>query len=192
MAEVEHAAELHSTYYILLTSPYYNVFTEANVQRIKTIRELGMGIGLHYDPSILKTDNEGFMEDIVRQGKLLEHYVGELEGTSVTFHKPLMGTEVDEDLIAQLSELEIYCPNYDDRFKYISDSGHNWRENPYDTVEEFSMVHLNTHPIWYSYAGAEMEESFYALGLDLDADKLVQREINSIREYRENLNGPQM
>ena len=37
MAEVEQAAGLHSTYYILLTSPFYNAFSTDNIQRIKTI-----------------------------------------------------------------------------------------------------------------------------------------------------------
>jgi hypothetical protein len=185
MAEVEAEKSLHSTYYILLTSPFYNTFSTDNIQRIKTIRELGMGIGLHYDPSVCDLNNDRMTGDIVQQLRLLETYIGKLEGLSVTFHRPVMGRDVDTDLIGQLDDMEIYCPNYDDRFKYISDSGHNWRENPYDTVEEFKMVHLNTHPIWYSHVGLEMEECLHDISLDKDADRLVQRFINQVKMYRE-------
>ena len=187
MAEVEAEKKLHSTYYILLTSPFYNAFSQDNIQRIKTIRELGMGIGLHYDPSIHDLSNDRMVSDIVQQSRLLETYIGELEGVSVTFHRPVMGKSIDDDLIAQLDDVNIYCPNYDDRFKYISDSGHNWRENPHDTVEEFSMVHLNTHPIWYSHEGLEMEECLHDISLDKDADRLIQRFINQVKMYREHV-----
>jgi hypothetical protein len=153
LAEIEADKNLHSTYYILLTSPFYNALSDSNIQRIQTIRELGMGIGLHYDPSLNKQGNERIVSDIVMQTRLLENYVGELNGISVTFHKPVMGKEVDMELIEM---------NYD-------------------------MVHLNTHPIWYSHVGLEMEECLHDLELDKDGDKLIQKEINDIRKYREML-----
>ena len=187
LAEIEAEHQLPSTYYILITSPFYNALSDSNIQRIKTIRELGMGIGLHYDPILNKQGNDRMVSDIVMQTRLLETYVGDLNGISVTFHKPVMGKQVDKDLIEQLDGVDIYCPNYDSRFKYISDSGHNWRENPHDTVINYDMVHLNTHPVWYSHVGLEMEECLHDLELDKDGDKLVQKEINDIRHYREML-----
>ena len=192
LAEIEADKNLHSTYYILLSSPFYNALCDTNIQRIKTIRELGMGIGLHYDPSLCKDGNDRMVSEIVMQTRLLESYIGELNGISVTFHKPVMGKEVDEELIKKLDEVDIYCPNYDTRFKYISDSGHNWRENPHDTFVECDYVHMNTHPEWYTHVGLEMEECLHDLDLDKDADKLIQREIKEIRQYREKINGPQV
>jgi hypothetical protein len=71
------------------------------------------------------------------------------------------------------------------RFKYISDSGHNWRENPYDVIKSHDMVHVNTHPEWYNEKELDMEDCIFSLGLEFEYDKEVMRLVRSIREYRD-------
>lgn len=189
MAEVEATRKLHSTYYILLSSPYYNALSPENLEKIRMIRDLGMGIGLHYDASIKpEMDNEDYKNEICVQIGLLEHHIGPLEGMSVTFHKPVMGKDIDIELVNILNEEQIYVPNYDQRFKYISDSGHNWREDPIEVMNEHEKIHLNTHPEWYNDEEKGMEECIYSLKLDKDADRLMRREVTDIREYLQRIN----
>ena len=185
MAEFESKNNIKSTYYILLSSPYYNALEAENLQRIRTLRELGMGIGLHYDNSIKLQDANQCCSEIIIQLGMLQHHIGELEEKSVTFHKPLRGADINGEAVNLLNLSNIYSPNFDRRFKYISDSGHNWRENPYDIINTNDMVHINTHPEWYNNEEMDMEECIYSLGIEFECDKEVNKLVRSIREYRD-------
>jgi len=185
MAEFENKNGITSTYYILLSSPYYNALEAENLQRIRTLRELGMGIGLHYDNSIKLQDANQCCSEIIIQLGMLQHHIGELEEKSVTFHKPLRGVDINGETVNLLNLSNIYSPNFDRRFKYISDSGHNWRENPYDIIDTNDMVHINTHPEWYNNEEMDMEECIYSLGIEFECDKEVNKLVRSIREYRD-------
>ena len=185
MAEFENKNGIKSTYYILLSSPYYNALEAENLQRIRTLRELGMGIGLHYDNSIKLQDANQCCSEIIIQLGMLQHHIGELEEKSVTFHKPLRGVDINGETVNLLNLSNIYSPNFDRRFKYISDSGHNWRENPYDIIDTNNMVHINTHPEWYNNEEMDMEECIYSLGIEFECDKEVNKLVRSIREYRD-------
>ena len=185
MAEFENKNGITSTYYILLSSPYYNALEAENLQRIRTLRELGMGIGLHYDNSIKLQDANQCCSEIIIQLGMLQHHIGELEEKSVTFHKPLRGVDINGETVNLLNLSNIYSPNFDRRFKYISDSGHNWRENPYDIIDTNDMVHINTHPEWYNNEEMDMEECIYSLGIELECAKEVNKLVRSMREYRD-------
>jgi len=185
MAEFESKNSFHSTYYVLMSSPFYNTFDPENLERIRMIRELGMGIGLHFDLSIRDADYDNIVSEIAVQIGLLEHHIGKLEGRSVTFHRPLRGKSPDIELIDMLNQHDIYAPNYDSRFKYISDSGHNWREDPFQAIKDFDFVHVNTHPEWYNTKEKSMEDCLYGLKLEQQMDKLVTKQVNSIHEYLE-------
>ena len=185
MAEFESKNGIKSTYYILLSSPYYNALEAENLQRIRTLRELGMGIGLHYDNSIKLQDANQCCSEIIIQLGILQHHIGELEEKSVTFHKPLRGVDINGETVNLLNLSNIYSPNFDQRFKYISDSGHNWRENPYDIINTNDMVHINTHPEWYNNEEMDMEDCIYSLGIEFECDKEVNKLVRSMREYRD-------
>ena len=185
MAEFESKNGIKSTYYILLSSPYYNALEAENLQRIRTLRELGMGIGLHYDNSIKLQDANQCCSEIIIQLGMLQHHIGELEEKSVTFHKPLRGVDINAETVNLLNLSNIYSPNFDQRFKYISDSGHNWRENPYDIINTNDMVHINTHPEWYNNEEMDMEDCIYSLGIEFECDKEVNKLVRSMREYRD-------
>ena len=190
MAEFESKNGIKSTYYILLSSPYYNALEAENLQRIRTLRELGMGIGLHYDNSIKLQDANQCCSEIIIQLGILQHHIGELEEKSVTFHKPLRGVDINAETVNLLNLSNIYSPNFDQRFKYISDSGHNWRENPYDIINTNDMVHINTHPEWYNNEEMDMEDCIYSLGIEFECDKEVNKLVRSMREYRDRVLWP--
>lgn len=188
MAEIEAKQDFHSTYYILLSSPFYNAFDVENLERIRMIKELGMGIGLHFDASITNANPRDISREIMVQINLLQYYIGRMDGLSVTFHKPFMGVDVGTETVDYLNQQDIYSPNHDTKFKYISDSGHNWREDPVETILSYNYIHLNTHPEWYNKKEQSMEECLMNLRIDLDCDKKVIKEINHIQEYLEKLN----
>jgi hypothetical protein len=188
MAEIEASRQFHSVYYILLSSPYYNALSPENLERIRMIKDLGMEIGLHYDANIKDGDANDHKNEICVQIGLLEHHIGTIGGHSVTFHKPVMGKDADFELVNLLNKEEVYVPNFDERFKYISDSGHNWREDPIEAFSESKEIHLNTHPEWYNDEEQSMKQCIYSLRLDKEADRLMRKEVKDINEYLHRIN----
>lgn len=51
MAEYEKSIDVKSTYFLLLTSDFYNVLSHKNQKYIHKIIECGHDIGLHFDES---------------------------------------------------------------------------------------------------------------------------------------------
>ena len=187
MAEIESTAQLKSTYYILTSSPFYNAFDKENIQRFKMIKQMGHGIGLHFDASIKPGSDKDVADEIVVLTALLEHYIGPLTGMSMTVHKPVMGGGVSDSVYKLLNKVQIYCPNYDEKFKYISDSGHNWREDPVEAVLSNKFIQINTHPEWYNDEEKTMEDCLHSLALDKATDRLINKRIVEIREYLEKI-----
>lgn len=184
MAELESYRQFHATYYILLSSPFYNALEAHNLEKIRVLRGLGMGIGLHYDLSIKDQSVKWHVKEIIVQAGLLINHVGHIE--SVTFHKPAQGISPTKKLFEELFKEGIYSPEHADH-KYISDSGHNWRENFYDVIKENKKVHLNTHPIWYNDEEQTYEECLDGIKLDKFADNIIQNEKKSISNYHRHL-----
>jgi len=183
MAEFEAKNAIHATYYILLTSPFYNALTPENLERIRMISELGHGIGLHYDITVKeRMQNVDIANEIMMQMGLLIHHIGPITD-SVTFHKPALGKDGTVELINILNKMDITCPNFDSKYKYISDSGHNWREDPVEAMMKYDHIHINVHPEWYNEEYKEMEECLLDLRLDVDADKRILKEVRDIKEY---------
>ena len=75
MAEIEATASIKSTYYILFSSPFYNPLSRDNMEKIRMIKHLGMGIGVHYDLSVLDCKSVDYRDEILVQAGLLEHHV---------------------------------------------------------------------------------------------------------------------
>jgi len=171
-----------------MSSPYYNALSPENLERIRMIKDLGMEIGLHYDANIKDGDANDHKNEICVQIGLLEHHIGTIGGHSVTFHKPVMGKDADFELVNLLNKEEVYVPNFDERFKYISDSGHNWREDPIEAFSESKEIHLNTHPEWYNDEEQSMKQCIYSLRLDKEADRLMRKEVRDINEYLRRIN----
>ena len=71
MAKIEHKFGVKATYFFMLRSPFYNIFTRANNEAVKEIIKLGHNIGLHYDEGYAAKD-ERLQELIDEEIKMLE------------------------------------------------------------------------------------------------------------------------
>lgn len=56
MAEIENEIGIRSTFFVLLTSEYYNLLSGKNTNSVKKILELGHEIGLHFDITAYEKD----------------------------------------------------------------------------------------------------------------------------------------
>lgn len=49
IAEIEHKHGIKSTYFLLLTSDFYNLLSRDSAEVIRTLKDMGHDIGLHFD-----------------------------------------------------------------------------------------------------------------------------------------------
>lgn len=150
MAYIEADAGVRSTYFVLLTSDFYNIFSKQNADMLQKILSFGHDIGLHFDevryPECIST--EAIKEKIIYEAEVLEKVIGS-KINAVSMHRP-------SKLILE-SDLKIdglinsYGSTFFKEFKYLSDSRCRWREPAEEIIEseEFNRLQILTHAFWY-------------------------------------------
>lgn len=149
-ARMERELEVHSTYFILARSDFYNPFSKKNSEIIHQIHEMGHDIGLHFDERYLAGAKENEISAAIAaetecMGRLLD-----MEINSVSMHRPTNKTlEADYRIHGIINS---YSKKFFQEFKYVSDSRRHWRENIDEIIcsGDFPQLHILTHPIWYN------------------------------------------
>lgn len=157
-AEIEAEMGIAATYFLMLTSNFYNLWSPHSRALVEKIAALGHTISLHYDPTAYEDIEAGFA---------LERTAFEqLFGTKidvVSLHRP-RGFLDDHD-----RPLPGVGHTYESRWfkhiKYASDSGGGFRHgHPLDTdaVRDGQPMHLLLHPIWWTQAGGTPSDKIRA------------------------------
>ena len=163
-AKFENSLGVTSTYYILLSSYWYNIIDPASVKMIKAISELGHDIGLHFDESKYAFETDSTWKDsitaaIVEEARLMRTILGDsIEIASVSMHIPsskTLGADLQIDGL-----INSYGKDFFENWKYVSDSNMNWREDVFDIIRsgDYSRLHILTHPFWYEEQVREKKE----------------------------------
>ncbi len=170
MADLDRQAGVRSTFFVLLTAPYYNALSEEGLRDLRQITGMGHEMGLHYDCT-------GFDQLAPHQQKqrvdclvaCLEDHLG-IQVSSISQHKP---TE---------SNVKPEIPGYVDAYSrpffkdiaYVSDSRMMFRV---PDLRAFFRDHPRSqaliHPIWWHAQPKTRAEVFDSirsqLGRSLDA-----------------------
>ena len=153
IARIENEMGVQSTYFVLISSDYYNLFSKTNMESTNTILNLGHEIGLHFDITAY-----GPNIPIEKIGKALRREISIFESgfnikiKSFSWHIPrndLIGVHLD---VADEMELfNAYDPAFYYGYKYVSDSMMRWREPIEDYIKskKYKKLQILTHPIWY-------------------------------------------
>lgn len=162
LAELEHKwGGIQSTYFVLLTSNFYNVASRESIEGLKQILTLGHEIGLHFDEMSypeMAGNPEEIKNCIIREanilGEILQHPI-----KVVSYHRPTKNI-----LNAQLEIpglINSYGYKYFQEYKYLSDSRHRWREPVLDIIrtKEYKKLHILTHAFWYNKNAKTISES---------------------------------
>lgn len=161
LAKIECKNGVRSTYFVLLTSDFYNMYSLKSEQCIHEIMEMGHDIGLHFDemryPKIT-SDIGAIQEKIIFEINSLQKIVKK-PIRSVSMHRPSK-TILEADLkIPQI--VNSYGKTFFKDFKYLSDFRRNWRE-PVEQIiqsEEYNQLHILTHAFWYNSQQLSLKES---------------------------------
>jgi hypothetical protein len=154
LAKIEAEKQIQSTYFILLNTNFYNVFSSETNKTIKEISKLGHEIGLHFDETRyfdlgMVPSPDKLIPIIQKEAALLEQII-EQPITSVSMHRP--SREVLDANISIPDIVNSYSQTFFKEFKYLSDSRHNWREDAEAIVSsgQYERLHILIHPFWYT------------------------------------------
>lgn len=139
MALEEHRDGIKSKYFFMVENEYYNVFSPFCAKHVETIQELGHEVGIHYNP---KTP-ESLMFEFKKLFKI--------KNPKLTAHMPATTGEYWANE---------YKP---EGYKYLSDSGMNWREGCFCQHLDKPKLYVNTHPEWWANWTMTRKEIFESI-----------------------------
>lgn len=153
MAELEQEIGIRSTYFVLITSEYYNLLSGNNMESARRILELGHEIGLHFD--ITAYEENLSIEEVggaLKQEISIMENVLNIKVKTISWHIPrkdLLGVHLA--FTDEWGVLNAYDPHFYSEYKYVSDSMMRWREPVEEYIEkgEYKKLQILTHPIWY-------------------------------------------
>ncbi|MBT4888140.1 MAG: hypothetical protein HON65_01115 [Rhodospirillales bacterium] len=150
MAELEAQSGYEATYFVLLTSEFYNPFSQRGRETISAILSLGHEIGLHFDTSLYKEDETTLSAAAKTECSHLEQLTSEKVNV-ISMHRP-PSRLVGEDLNFA-GRLNTYAPRFTKEMGYSSDSRGEWRYgSPLESTafHDQKALQLLTHPVWWT------------------------------------------
>lgn len=162
LANLEKRQGVQSTYFVLISSPFYNVVSADSIRKLKMIQAAGHEIGLHfdelnYDP--IEYQKLGGVENAIYKEIDLLASVLDYKIRSVSMHRPSKKTlQADYDLGDVVNS---YSKVFFEEFKYVSDSRRRWREDVCEIVRsgEHDKLHILTHAFWYNTVEKDIKQS---------------------------------
>lgn len=152
LAEIETAAGVRATNFLLLRSLHYNVFWRENTAIVHRLIGLGQEIGLHFDCAVYGADADvgRLSKACATEVQILERWFG-IRIRIVSYHRPSqLVLSGDPALSAPLPHT--YLPLFTTDMQYFSDSQGRWRfGNPLksEAFLQAKPLHLLVHPVWW-------------------------------------------
>lgn len=150
LSEVEkNVCEGGATYFVLLSTDFYNLHSKESRGYISSIIKNGGNIGLHFDETqyIIQDDLE--MKEYIREEIEILSNIIDTKVEVVSMHRPsekVLSANIEfSDIINSYGEV------YFKQMKYLSDSRRHWRENVDEIIDSamYPRLHILTHPFWY-------------------------------------------
>lgn len=176
LAKVEFELGVKSTYFVLLSSDFYNPASKKSLEGLHRLRKYGHEIGLHYD-ELAYDDNVDVPSTIFSEARVLSDLLG-IPITTVSMHRP-SEKSLSADYVFP-GFVNSYSSIFFKGFKYLSDSRRRWREPVLDIIKsgQYDRLQILTHAIWYN----EVEEDIH------DTIKRFVTNANKERYYHESEN----
>lgn len=185
IARVEASLGVHSTYFVMLRSALYNLFSLPNVALVQEILAHGHWLGLHFDEQRYPDASPEQLADHVDWERELVAAEFGVPIDVVSFHQP------SPRVLAR--QIHLRCINTYDlgdelNIHYLSDSNMVWREGcPSDVLRArtYQRLQLLLHPEWWTAGPMTIDEKWDAMlrhNLALMQRSLLERERAYTRE----------
>jgi hypothetical protein len=145
MAQLEHAAGIKSTFFVLVDGQFYNPLQTEVIQQIREIHALGHEIGLHFAVSSAVFSDIG--REVGFRLEVLSSIVGD-EVRSFSQHDPVNAGFTNVKLPAEHYDcVDVSQVIRDHQLLYVSDSAMMWRQYTFHTaLEQKRNLCLLAHP----------------------------------------------
>lgn len=160
IGKIDHSLGIKSTFFILVSSFFYNLFDKKSKLLLEKLMSLGHDIGLHFDETQYPINSIlDFEKYLIYECKTLSNII-EKEIVVFSNHRPsefvLSGIEIEHPIINAYSHDNFVST------KYFSDSRMHWREDIGAKIEQnkYNKIQINTHPFWYSKEEKTIKEVF--------------------------------
>jgi len=150
IARIEYQQGIQATYFVLLGSPFYNIFSRSNVEIITQIHQYGHQIATHLDLAAYDGDCAKALIEV----EILSKWYPFISAEIASLHSSYELNQIPIGLFQQLNN--VYGPAVRGDVAYISDSTGRWRYGHPLESEAFSAqmpIQLLTHPIWWIQEG---------------------------------------
>jgi hypothetical protein len=158
LSELENKIGLCSTYFILLRTDMYNLFSKRNISNLQNIQSQGHEIGLHFDEKYIEDTSVDIRTAVKKEARILSEATGR-DIRVVSMHRPSRKTlEADYDF----GKIENACSRlFLKDHKYLSDSRRQWREDAEAAIRSglHKKLHIALHPNWYTEKEITLKES---------------------------------
>ena len=160
LATLEYQMDIRSTYFVLITSNFYNPNSYRNRKIMKEIQNMGHTVGLHFD-EMAYPDDAGRVEEVIVHIQNELRMLSDILQTDVcvfSYHRPTRRI-LDADIGIQ-SAINSYSDTFFKKFKYLSDSRMYWREPVLSIIceQSYQRLQILTHPFWYHDKEMDMKE----------------------------------
>jgi len=184
MAELEHAAGVKSTFFVLVDGQFYDPLETETIRQIRQIRALGHEIGLHFAVSNAVERDIG--KEVAFRVEILSAIAGETVW-SFSQHDPVnagfVGVTLPEGHYPCVDVSEVIRNH---NLLYVSDSAMMWRQYTFETaLDENRNLCLLAHP----HSWLHPENDYIAMIRDLESYELKKMSgrydcfVNALSDY---------
>lgn len=188
LAKIEYNNQINSTYFVLLSTDFYNIFSKSSFEILSQIINLGHDIGLHFDEKRYDISNLEDLEYYVDYESEILGKALDIDIKAVSMHRPSKWI-LEKDMKFK-NTINSYSKTFLEEFKYLSDSRMHWREDVLGIIEasEYDKLHILTHAFWYSkingtindkimnYIDKAKDERYYQFRDNIsDIDKIIKK-----------------
>jgi len=146
MAELEATRGVRASYFVQLTSPFYNALEPEIGDRLRRIAELGHDLGIHFEPA-----SDAPEERLVFEAQILESALG-VPIRMFSLHNPTTYDTARFEATTVAGLTNASAPAWRREFVYCSDSNGLWRHRPLAAVisdADSHNIYALTHPEWW-------------------------------------------
>ncbi len=149
-AKIEKSLGVKASYFLLFSSPFYNLLDQENIGFARKIVELGHEVGLHYDVNVISNGNGLDPYSLFNlEINLLGNLIGKPIKT-IAMHNPSIS---GEDIFRSTNYINVYDKKFVEDIAYFSDSCAAWRNSFVEHIKRNNFpnrMQLLTHPILWS------------------------------------------
>jgi hypothetical protein len=162
MAEVEHEEGVQATYFFLLRTDHYNLFSKPGSAEIERILQMGHHLGLHFDCAAYRLDaTESELAAACRkEADALAAWFG-VEVEIVSYHRPNAQVLTGNPRLSA-PRPHAYMARFMKDMKYCSDSRGEWRYGDPRSQPEFHArkpMQILIHPLWWGTTLSDAKET---------------------------------